>query len=75
MAAEETLRALHKALQLLPDNLPLRQYLADTRFGLGHFEEAERELSKIEPALNVFGGGFLIFTWMENFLVQVTVQA
>jgi transitional endoplasmic reticulum ATPase len=43
MAGEETLRALREALQLSPDNLPLRQHLADTLFSIGRYEEAEQE--------------------------------
>ncbi|MDP8924625.1 MAG: tetratricopeptide repeat protein [Chloroflexota bacterium] len=43
LGGEETLRALRAALQLSPENLPLRQHLADTLLRLGHPEEAEQE--------------------------------
>lgn len=43
MSTKETLQALRAALQFSPDNLPLRQHLADTLLGLGQFEEAETE--------------------------------
>jgi tetratricopeptide (TPR) repeat protein len=36
--------ALREALRLSPDNLPLRQHLAETLLGLGRPEEAEKEL-------------------------------
>jgi SpoVK/Ycf46/Vps4 family AAA+-type ATPase len=41
--AEDSLRALRDALQVSPDNVPLRQHLADTLLGLGRAGEAERE--------------------------------
>src|SRR5207249_3142693 len=34
---------LREALRLSPENLPLRQHLADTLVGLGRFDEAEQE--------------------------------
>ncbi|MBN2473803.1 MAG: AAA family ATPase [Pirellulales bacterium] len=40
---DEAIRSLREALKLSPDNLPLRQHLAQTLAGLGRFEEAERE--------------------------------
>lgn len=40
---QDTLRALRTALLISPDNVPLRQHLADTLIGLGRFEEAETE--------------------------------
>lgn len=43
MSTKETLQALRAALQFSPDNVPLRQHLADTLLGLGQFEEAETE--------------------------------
>ena len=36
-------RALRDALQLSPDNIPLRQHLADTLLGGGRADEAEKE--------------------------------
>ncbi|WP_317105222.1 AAA family ATPase [Chroococcidiopsis sp. SAG 2025] len=42
-SSEDTLRALRAALLVSPDNLPLRQHLADTLMKLGQFEEAEQE--------------------------------
>jgi SpoVK/Ycf46/Vps4 family AAA+-type ATPase len=40
---EQTIQALRAALALSPDNLPLRQHLADTLLGLGRHAEAEQE--------------------------------
>jgi transitional endoplasmic reticulum ATPase len=42
-SSEDTLRALRAALLVSPDNLPLRQHLADILMELGQFEEAEQE--------------------------------
>src|SRR6516225_1503616 len=41
--AEDSLRALRDALQVSPDNVPLRQHLADTLLGGGRADEAEKE--------------------------------
>ncbi len=41
--SEETLRVLREALQVSPNNLPLRQHLADVLLHLGRSEEAEEE--------------------------------
>ncbi|MDB6111923.1 MAG: hypothetical protein JWR69_3673, partial [Pedosphaera sp.] len=38
---DEALQALREALRSSPDNLPLRQHLADTLLGRGRAEEAE----------------------------------
>ena len=43
-SGDDTVRALREALNVSPDNLPLRRHLAETLLGLGRFEEAEREL-------------------------------
>jgi transitional endoplasmic reticulum ATPase len=43
MAGEDAIRNLREALKVSPDNLPLRQHLAETLLGLGRHEEAERE--------------------------------
>jgi AAA+ superfamily predicted ATPase len=40
---DESLAALREAVRLSPDNVPLRQHLADTLLGLGRPEEAEKE--------------------------------
>src|SRR5690349_12021283 len=40
---EDTVKALREAVSLSPDNLPLRQHLAETILGMGRPEEAERE--------------------------------
>src|ERR1043166_8582226 len=40
---DQAIRALREALKLSPDNLPLRQHLADTLLGLARFAEAEQE--------------------------------
>jgi AAA+ superfamily predicted ATPase len=40
---EQALRALRDALQVSPDNLPLRRHLADTLMNLGRYSEAEQE--------------------------------
>lgn len=40
---DDAIRSLREAVQLSPENLPLRQHLADTLLGLGRFEEAEQE--------------------------------
>src|SRR5215212_9776715 len=41
--APDPLQPLRDALQLSPDNLPLRRHLADSLAGLGRFTEAEQE--------------------------------
>lgn len=41
--SEDNVRALREAIKISPDNLPLRQLLADGLCGLGRFEEAEKE--------------------------------
>jgi SpoVK/Ycf46/Vps4 family AAA+-type ATPase len=43
LSGEDALRMLREALQVSPDNLPLRQHLAETLLGLGRAEEAEQE--------------------------------
>ena len=40
---DDGVRALRDALQLSPDNIPLRQHLADTLLGGGRADEAEKE--------------------------------
>ena len=42
-AADDAIRNLREALKVSPDNLPLRQHLAETLLGLGRPEEAEKE--------------------------------
>lgn len=42
-SGEATVQALRDALRVSPDNLPLRQHLAETLLGLGRFDEAEHE--------------------------------
>ena len=42
-SGEATIQALREALRISPDNLPLRQHLAETLLGLGRLEEAEQE--------------------------------
>ena len=42
-SADETLDALRQAVRISPDNLPLRQALAETLLSHGRYEEAERE--------------------------------
>jgi AAA+ superfamily predicted ATPase len=41
--ADDTLQALREAVRLSPNNIPLRQHLADTLFSRGQPEEAEKE--------------------------------
>lgn len=41
--SHDTVRALRSALKFSPDNVPLRQHLADTLLSLGQPEEAEQE--------------------------------
>ena len=41
--SEQAVRALREALKLSPDNLPLRQHLAEILMGLARFAEAEQE--------------------------------
>ncbi len=41
--SHDTVRALRSALKFSPDNVPLRQHLADTLLSLGQLEEAEQE--------------------------------
>jgi AAA+ superfamily predicted ATPase len=40
---DESLHALREAVRVSPDNVPLRQHLADTLRGLGRADEAEKE--------------------------------
>jgi transitional endoplasmic reticulum ATPase len=40
---DDTIRALRRALEVSPENLPLRQHLAETLLGLGRPAEAEAE--------------------------------
>ena len=40
---DQAIQALREALRVSPDNLPLRQHLADTLLGLARFAEAEQE--------------------------------
>ncbi len=42
-AADATITALRQALLHSPDNVPLRQHLADTLLSLGYADEAEKE--------------------------------
>lgn len=42
-SGEATVQALRDALRISPDNLPLRQHLAETLLGLSRFDEAEHE--------------------------------
>ena len=59
MAGEDAIRNLREALKVSPDNLPLRQHLAETLLGLGRHEEAEKEykqalsLAPENPALKL----------------------
>ncbi len=41
--SHDTVRALREVLKFAPDNVPVRQHLADTLLSLGQFEEAEQE--------------------------------
>ena len=43
MPGDDTIRALREALQVSPENVPLRQHLAETLLGLGRSDEAESE--------------------------------
>src|SRR5438105_15424949 len=43
MSAPDPLAGLFAAANLSPDNLPLRQHLAESLRGLGRLDEAERE--------------------------------
>ncbi|NQU24974.1 MAG: AAA family ATPase, partial [Candidatus Nealsonbacteria bacterium] len=43
-AGDDTIRSLREAVNLSPENLPLRQHLAQTLVSMGRFEEAEQEL-------------------------------
>jgi SpoVK/Ycf46/Vps4 family AAA+-type ATPase len=42
-AGEDILRSLREALRISPENVPLRQHLAETLLSLGRPEEAEKE--------------------------------
>jgi transitional endoplasmic reticulum ATPase len=44
VAGHDSLAALREALRLSPDNMPLRQHLAETLLGMGQPEQAESEL-------------------------------
>src|SRR5688572_28227634 len=43
MSSDATVNALRDALQLSPENVPLRQHLAETLLSLGRAEEAGKE--------------------------------
>jgi ATP-dependent 26S proteasome regulatory subunit len=43
VSSDDTVRALREAVEHSPDNVPLRQHLADTLMGRGHAEEAEKQ--------------------------------
>src|SRR5579864_8650409 len=43
LPSNDAVEALREALRHSPDNLPLRQHLADTLAGLGRLDEAEQE--------------------------------
>ena len=43
MHADQMIKSLREALRVSPDNIPLRQTLAETLLGLGRGEEAEQE--------------------------------
>ena len=49
MAGDETINALRQALQFSPDNVPLRQHLAETLLAHNRPEEAEREFRQAIP--------------------------
>src|SRR5262249_53799551 len=59
MNGDDPLAALREAVQLSPDNIPLRQHLADSLLRQGRAEEAEKEyrqaltLAPDNPKLNV----------------------
>jgi hypothetical protein len=40
---DQTIQALREAVKVSPDNVPLRQHLADSLLTLGRFAEAEQE--------------------------------
>lgn len=42
-SGEQSIKALHDALQLSPDNVPLRKHLADTLLSFGRADDAEVE--------------------------------
>jgi SpoVK/Ycf46/Vps4 family AAA+-type ATPase len=42
-SGEATIQALREALRVSPDNVPLRQHLAETLLNLGRLDEAEQE--------------------------------
>src|SRR5713226_792427 len=42
-SGDDTLRALREAVRVSPDNVPLRQHLADTLLALNRHDEAEKE--------------------------------
>lgn len=43
---EESLYGLKKAVELSPDNAPLRLHYADSLYSLGHYDKAENEYSR-----------------------------
>ena len=43
-AGEDAIKGLREALEVSPNNVPLRVHLAQTFLGLGRFDEAEGEL-------------------------------
>ena len=46
-SGDDTVRALREALAISPDNLPLRQHLAQTLLGIGRADEAEQEFRQL----------------------------
>lgn len=44
MGADDIIRSLREAVRFSPDNVPLRQHLAETLLTYGRLDEAEREL-------------------------------
>ena len=44
---DETVQGLRDALEISPENVPLRLHLARTLVGLGRFQEAEREYREL----------------------------
>ena len=41
---EDAIQSLRQAIEVSPDNIPLREHLAQTLLSLGRFAEAEQEL-------------------------------
>lgn len=65
----DAIEALRAALQLSPENIPLRKHLAQSLMGVGRFEEAEREYREalaLAPQLAELKVGLALSYFQQN---------